>query len=148
MKSFSILILPALCLLLANCATITRGSTDTLNVTSNPSNADVVIKRTDKDFSKKERKKNKSLLSEGGTSMRGVTPAVFVLQRAGDYDVTVSKEGFKPSTARVTHKTSVGGGAGMAGNVLLGGIVGGAVDVGTGATQNLTPNPLHVELER
>ena len=35
----------------------------------------------------------------------------------------------------------------MAGNVLIGGIIGIGVDAATGATQDLKPNPLHVVLE-
>ena len=35
----------------------------------------------------------------------------------------------------------------MAGNILLGGVIGAVVDSNTGAMHNLTPNPLHVTLE-
>lgn len=38
------------------------------------------------------------------------------------------------------------GGVAMAGNVILGGIIGAGVDAGTGAMLDLTPNPAHVEL--
>jgi len=34
----------------------------------------------------------------------------------------------------------------MAGNVLLGGIIGAGVDAATGATKKLTPNPIRVTL--
>lgn len=34
----------------------------------------------------------------------------------------------------------------MAGNVLVGGIIGAGVDAGTGAMLDLTPNPAHVDL--
>ncbi len=135
-------------MLLANCASVTRGSTDTLNITTNPSNATIVIQRTDRAFAKKELRKNQSMASADGATLTGTTPAVVLLKRAGDYEVTASKKGYKTSTARVSHKTATGGAVGMAGNVLLGGEIGGAVDVGTGATQNLTPNPLHIELDR
>jgi hypothetical protein len=36
----------------------------------------------------------------------------------------------------------------MAGNVLLGGIIGAGVDVTTGAMLDLTPNPLNISLEK
>ena len=39
------------------------------------------------------------------------------------------------------------GSAGMAGNVILGGLIGAAVDANNGATQDLVPNPLRVTLE-
>lgn len=38
------------------------------------------------------------------------------------------------------------GAAGMAGNVLIGGVIGAGVDAGTGATKDLRPNPLSVQL--
>ena len=41
---------------------------------------------------------------------------------------------------------SGGGAAGMAGNVLLGGIIGAGVDAATGATKDLKPNPIDVKL--
>jgi hypothetical protein len=40
------------------------------------------------------------------------------------------------------------GGAGLAGNLLVGGPIGGAVDLTSGAMNDLTPNPLQVTLER
>jgi chorismate mutase len=47
----------------------------------------------------------------------------------------------------VTHRTAGGGSAGMAGNVILGGLIGAVVDSNNGATQDLVPNPLTVTLE-
>lgn len=46
----------------------------------------------------------------------------------------------------MTHRTAGAGGAGMAGNVILGGLIGAAVDANSGATQDLVPNPLTVHL--
>ena len=48
----------------------------------------------------------------------------------------------------VTSSVDGGGAAGMAGNVLLGGIVGAGVDAGTGAMHSHKPNPLVVNLEK
>ena len=39
------------------------------------------------------------------------------------------------------------GAAGMAGNVIVGGIIGGVVDVASGAMLEIRPNPLQVALE-
>ena len=39
------------------------------------------------------------------------------------------------------------GGAALAGNVLVGGIIGLGVDAATGASKELTPNPVSVTLE-
>jgi len=47
----------------------------------------------------------------------------------------------------VTHKTADAGAAGVAGNILVGGIIGLGVDAATGASQDLVPNPVEVKLE-
>jgi len=47
----------------------------------------------------------------------------------------------------VTHKTAGSGAAGVAGNVILGGVIGLGVDAVTGASQDLVPNPLEVTLQ-
>jgi hypothetical protein len=47
----------------------------------------------------------------------------------------------------VTHRTASSGAAGIAGNVLVGGIIGLGVDAATGARQDLVPNPVVLALE-
>jgi hypothetical protein len=64
-----------------------------------------------------------------------------------DFDVTISKSGYLDWRGHVTHQFSSGGGAALAGNVLVGGLVGLTVDAASGATQKLVPNPLNVTLE-
>jgi hypothetical protein len=64
-----------------------------------------------------------------------------------NFDVTVSKAGYKDWHGHVTHQFSTGGGVALAGNVVLGGLVGLTVDAASGATQKLVPNPLNVTLE-
>jgi hypothetical protein len=75
------------------------------------------------------------------------TPCTFKMPRKSEFDVTVAKLGFKTYQGRVTNRVSGGGGAGMAGNLLLGGVIGAGVDVASGAMLDLTPNPLRVTLE-
>jgi len=69
------------------------------------------------------------------------------VERNTEFDVTITKAGYRTWTGHVTHHMSGGGTAGMAGNVLIGGVIGAIVDTSTGATQDLVPNPLHVTLE-
>lgn len=57
-------------------------------------------------------------------------------------------EGYQLATVTVTNKVSTGGGVAMAGNVLVGGILGAGIDAGTGAMLDLTPNPAHVDLSQ
>ena len=112
--------------LTAGCATITRGSNDVLVVNSTPSAAQVKI--------------------SDGQSCTG-TPCTFKVPRKSELNVLVTKAGCRPQQLRVTNRVASGGGAAMAGNVLVGGLIGAAVDAGSGATLELVPNPLNVTLE-
>ena len=111
-------------LMASGCATVIRGSEDTLNVQSSPSDADV-------------------RLSNG---MTGKTPATFKLPRKHSVVVTVSKECYKPAEVTVVPLTAGEGVAGMGGNVLIGGIIGIAVDASSGAMYDLKPNPVIITL--
>ncbi len=57
-----------------------------------------------------------------------------------------SKEGFSSIAAKIIPKIVTAGGTAMAGNVLLGGVIGAAVDGSTGAMNDLLPNPVAVTL--
>lgn len=112
---------------LAGCATITRGSTQTFVVETVPSGATV-----------------RTTFGESCAA----TPCTFSkVPREANFTVTISKPGYRTTTHTVGHETAGGGAAGMAGNVLIGGIIGGVIDANSGATQNLVPNPLRVTLE-
>jgi hypothetical protein len=78
--------------------------------------------------------------------MTGATPATFTLARKGNFVVAIEKEGYEEVRVNVTHKVAPGGSAGMAGNLLLGGIIGAAVDANSGAMFDLVPNPIRVTL--
>ena len=116
----------AIALTLGGCATVTRGTNDTWSVNTTPSGA--AVKTTNQFFCE-------------------ATPCTFKMPRKSDFDVTISKAGYKPWTGHVTHHIAGGGSAGMAGNVILGGIIGAGVDAYSGAMNDLTPNPLNVTLE-
>ncbi|MBY0567250.1 MAG: PEGA domain-containing protein [Hyphomonadaceae bacterium] len=110
----------------ASCATITRGTREAFTVNTIPSGARVET-------------------SLGLTC--AATPCTFPdVRRNSDFTVTIIKEGYETWTGTVTHQTAGGGAAGMAGNVVFGGLIGVAVDAGSGATQELVPNPLNVTL--
>ena len=108
------------------CATITRGSSDTWTVQTDPTGAAV---RTTNGFACDQ------------------TPCSFKMARKSQFGVDISKVGYKPYHGQVTNKVAGAGGAAMAGNVLVGGIIGAGVDVATGAMLDLVPNPLVVKLE-
>ena len=78
--------------------------------------------------------------------MQGTTPAQFEVPRDEPLLVSIEKDGFKPMEVHLNPVLSSEGTTGMAGNILLGGIIGAAVDAGSGAMYDLTPNPLEVVL--
>src|SRR5215472_3125501 len=99
-------------LLLTSCATITRGVHEKLYVRSDPPGAEAVL----------------------STGERGVTPCKFVEPRRTDnFTVTVRKGGYAPQTVRVRSEASGTGATAMAGNFILGGIIGAGVDAVTGS---------------
>lgn len=116
--------LAAILALSSGCASITRGTKDTLVVESDPAGADVKL----------------------STGLTGKTPASFKLPRGKDLVVTISKEGFETLSVNVTSQVVGAGSAGMAGNLLFGGLIGAGVDASTGAMKDLKPNPVKVKL--
>jgi hypothetical protein len=116
----------ALAAALGACATVTRGSTTKFVVESTPPDA-------------------RARTSSGFTCES--TPCTIRMPRKDAFTVTISKPGFKTVTTDIKTKVAGSGAAGFVGNALLGGVVGATVDVVSGATLDLTPNPLHVFLE-
>lgn len=110
--------------LLSACATITRGSNDTWVAETDPPGATVT--------------------TSNGFTCR--TPCSLRMPRRSEFVATVERAGCETVEASVTHQISGAGGAGMAGNVLVGGLIGAAVDAGSGAMNDLVPNPLELDL--
>ena len=131
MKFKSIAIALGCAMSVAACATVTKGTGDDVTFTSDPDGAKI----TTRDLAEKE------------VSQSCITPCELELNRKWTYDVTYEKDGYKTAVGRLEPKLSSDGTAGMAGNILIGGIVGAAVDGATGAMNDLKPNPLHVVLD-
>ena len=112
---------------LCACATVTRGTHTAWEVQTTPPGA--TVKTTN------------------GMSCDS-TPCSLRMERKSDFSATISKPGYKSVNVQVHHKVSGSGGAGMAGNVLVGGLIGAGVDVASGAMLDLTPNPVVLALER
>ena len=108
------------------CATVTRGSEDAWVINSEPSGAKVET-------------------SNGYQCP--ATPCAIKMKRKSEFTATLTKAGYKPATVQVSHKTAGSGAAGVAGNVILGGVIGLGVDMYTGASQDLVPNPVTLKLE-
>ncbi|MBA4138799.1 MAG: hypothetical protein C0518_15950 [Opitutus sp.] len=123
-KLFAPFILALAALFFSGCATVTRGTKDTLVIETDPAGADV-------------------RLSSGQS---GKTPTSFKLSRKEAVVVTISRDGYETVTVNVNSQVVGAGAAGMAGNVLVGGLIGVGVDALSGATKSLKPNPVTVKL--
>jgi hypothetical protein len=115
----------ALAVLLGGCASVTRGTTDQVQIVSEPPGADVHT-------------------SMGHTCQ---TPCTLQFSRKDEFSVTFSKPGYEPQTVPVGTRIAGSGAAGFAGNVLIGGVIGMGVDAATGATLEHFPNPVSATLQ-
>jgi hypothetical protein len=120
------LVLAGVAFTLPACATVTRGSSQEFTVQSTPPGARV---RTSNGFE------------------CASTPCTFRMQRKTAFTATFEMDGYVSETRQVESKMAGAGAAGMAGNLLVGGIVGGVIDASSGAMNDLTPNPLLVEMQ-
>ena len=116
--------LVAATVLLSACATVTRGTRQTFNIESTPTEAKVQ-------------------LSNGESC---TTPCKLKLKRRPGFDATFTKDGYETKTVKVDSEVHGGGVAAGAGNILVGGIIGGIVDGSNGSLNSLSPNPLQVTL--
>ena len=100
----------------ATCRTVLRGNTQVVEVRTEPSGVTVGVP---------------------GYEAR-TTPAYFVLLRGRSYTLTLSKEGFKTTTAELVSRRATDGTAGTA--------LGNAIDEASGAAWELTPDRLTVAM--
>jgi hypothetical protein len=107
-------------LALGGCATVINGTSQDYQIDSKPAGAKVT-------------------LSNGQNC---VAPCAISLKRRNDLQATYELTGYKSETVYIQSRT---GGAG-AGNLLLGGLIGGVVDASNGSMNSLYPRPLFVEM--
>lgn len=112
-------------LCVSGCASVARGTTEKVVVSSIPADATI---RT----------------SLGHTCP--ASPCTIEISRKSEFTAYAEKPGYKPGSHYIGTKMSGGGAAGLAGNVLLGGIIGVGVDAATGATLDHFPNPALITL--
>jgi PEGA domain len=117
----------ACCLiLLGACATVTRGTTNQIQIMSEPSGANV-----------------RTSLNQACT-----TPCTLTVGRKDEFSITVGLAGYKEQIIEIKTRVAGSGAAGFVGNVLIGGVIGMGADAATGATLEHFPNPVEVKLER
>jgi hypothetical protein len=122
-----LLAVAALVLPCIGCASITRGTTENISISSTPPGATAELSGLDNPTS-------------------CLTPCVVVVKRSADITVTINKEGYEPQVIPLTKEIPGSGAAGFAGNVLVGGLIGMGVDAATGAAQDHKPNPVIVTM--
>ncbi len=115
---------------LGACATVTKGTDDTVQFVSTPPGATVSFKEVS------------GRINQSGCT----TPCTLEINRKFTYSVEFEKPGYQTYVQLLEPKLSGDGTAGMAGNLLLGGVIGAAVDASTGAMNDLKPNPMIAEL--
>jgi hypothetical protein len=123
-----LLLAAAIVLPCVGCASISRGTTENISITSTPAGATAELSGLD-------------------NLTACVTPCVVVAKRSADITVTINKEGYEPQVIPLTKEIPGTGAVGFAGNVLVGGLVGMGVDAYTGAAQDHKPNPVVVTLQ-
>lgn len=110
-------------LLLSGCATMSHGTTQTLDIRSQPPGADVST----------------------SIGVVCVTPCALTLKRKTGFVATIRKPGYTPSVVTVSSINTARPGA-AARSALTTGLVGYLVDRGNGALRELRPNPVEVTL--
>ena len=123
-----LLLAAAIALPCIGCASVTRGTTENISISSTPAGATAELSGLD----------NPTVC---------VTPCVVVAKRNADITVTINKAGYEPQVIPLTKEIPGTGAVGFDGNVLVGGLVGMGVDAATGAAMDHKPNPVTVTLQ-
>lgn len=120
--ALSCLFILALFLSSYGCATIINGTTQKIPVSSDPSGANCTVV---------------------GDNTKYTTPCQVELARKTDHVLKLEKEGYDPATVEIKHVLS----GAVAGNILLGGLIGWGVDAATGSQNRLIPETVHISLK-
>lgn len=111
----------ALAVLLYGCGTVINRTKQTVYLQSDPPGATAII--------------------NGVT--RVTTPASVKLKRGKDHHISFEREGYQPTTAMIDRELS----GWVWGNLLLGGLIGLAIDFGSGGAYKLEPETVMVTLQ-
>lgn len=125
MLKINVLVAAAAAAALGGCATVTRGTTSQVTITSEPAGAEA-----------------RSSLGHACTA----TPCTWEVSRKSEFVVNFTKNGYEDVQVPVSTRIAEAGAVGFAGNVLVGGLVGMGVDAATGSTLEHYPNPVLASL--
>jgi hypothetical protein len=138
---------------LSGCASATRGWQEQLTVTSTPAGAqaEIISAQAGQPQSAPAADERSGAVAPAPVGPQApvvcTTPCVVQIKRNDDITVRVSMPGYETAVVPLTKELAQGGAVGFAGNVLLGGVVGMAVDAASGATLDHKPNPVIVTLQ-
>lgn len=104
---------------LTGCATMTRGASQAIPVTTSPPGAVVMA-----------------------GAMRQQSPCVLKLARSRDHQITIALEGYRTETRSVVRQPTNA----PLGNIFFGGLIGLLLDAFSGAGNELVPNQIDVQL--
>jgi hypothetical protein len=122
-QSLSKFLLLILCARLSiGCASIIHGTSQDINISSVPDQAEVWI---------------------DGARM-GTTPTKITLKRKDNYLVAIKKEGYTDATMKIEGKAS----GWLFGNIIFGGLIGCGVDLINGAAYELKPGIVDINLSK
>lgn len=119
-RVMSVVLVVVLVVNTSGCATVVKGSYQSIGITSNPGRAYVKVDGIDK----------------------GETPMVIKMKRSKVHTVQLDKAGYESFQAAITSRNS----GWIWGNILLGGVIGLIVDLISGASNNLEPDSIHAEM--
>ncbi len=122
MKFFNTTLFISLLFVTMSCSTIMNGSKSEVKVTSNPTDAIVFVNNME----------------------LGPTPAILRLQRGETHLIEIKKPGYKDY--RITTSREITGW--FWGNIICGGLVGGAIDLITGNAYDVEPKYINVNLNK
>lgn len=111
---------PLALLMIAGCGSIVRGTSEDVAVQTDPAGAHVT--------------------TDIGLSCIG--PCIIKVPRKKSFTVTAAADGYQSASASVGTRMSGAGAAGLGGNIILGGLIGGGIDLATGAAKDHFPNPV------
>ena len=114
--------------MLQGCASATHGWSEQIAISTTPSGAHARVEGN-------------------GEPIECVTPCAVQVRRNADITVRLAKGGYRPEVVPLSKEISGTGAAGFAGNLLLGGAVGMAVDAASGAALDHKPNPVIVTMQ-
>lgn len=111
-----------LCLLWVGCATIINGTSQDIGIASSPSGADAFI---------------------NPGNVKVITPGNVTLKRKNNYSLSFKKDAYEDGSATISNSVS----GWLWGNIIIGGLIGLAIDISSGGGYKLTPENVFITLQ-